>query len=91
MSEEETTQGSEIPQFLDLVSLYLAGDQNAVKVLDTAVIAAVDLNIARNKTEWDDEETEYLDVRQELDEAIDDLDESIKALGLTSTRFATLA
>ena len=88
MSEDRTTT-PELPQFLDLVSLYLAGDQNAVKVLDTALTAALDLSTARNKSEWDSEEADYLDVRQELDEAIDDLAEPFQALGLASTRFAS--
>ena len=88
MSENKTTP-SESPQYLNLVNLYLAGDSAAVLALDTAVTAALDLATAREKSEWEDEEMSYLDVRQEIDEDIDSLFQPFTTLGLVSSRFAT--
>lgn len=62
----------------ELISKYQAGDQNVALLLEVAVRNAIDLALIRERESEDD----YFQLRQELDEEIDDLLPSIKALGL---------
>lgn len=70
--------------YKELAEKYLAGDENAIKVIDIAVSCAVDLNYIRTP-KTDENPWDYLDVRQNIDEAIDDLGSAILALGLEIT------
>jgi hypothetical protein len=67
--------------YQDLVEKYLAGDENAIKVINIAVSCAVDLQYIRSP-KTDENPWDYFDVRQNIDEAIDDLEKEIQALGL---------
>lgn len=67
--------------YQELAEKYLAGDENAIKVINIAVSSAVDLHFIRSP-KTDENPWDYLDVRQNIDEAIDDLGNEIQALGL---------
>ena len=62
-----------------LISKYQAGDQNVALLLEVGVRNAIDLALIRER---ENEDEDYFQLRQELDEEIDDLLPSIKALGL---------
>jgi hypothetical protein len=67
--------------YRELAEKYLAGDENAIKVINIAVSSAVDLQFIRTP-KTDENPWDYLDVRQNIDEAIDDLGTAIEVLGL---------
>ena len=71
--------------YQELAEKYLAGDENAIKVINIAVSCAVDLQYIRSP-KTDENPWDYLDVRQNIDEAIDDLGTAIEALGLEITQ-----
>lgn len=71
--------------YQELAEKYLAGDQNAITMINIAISCAVDLHYIR-EPKTDENPWDYLDVRQNIDEAIDDLGEAIKALGLEVTQ-----
>ena len=67
--------------YQELAEKYLAGDENAIKLINIAVSCAVDLQYIRSP-KTDENPWDYFDVRQNIDEAIDDLGNDIQALGL---------
>lgn len=67
--------------YQELAEKYLAGDENAIKVINIAVSCAVDLQYIRSP-KTDENPWDYFDVRQNIDEAIDDLGNEIQVLGL---------
>jgi hypothetical protein len=67
--------------YQELAEKYLAGDENAIKVINIAVSCAVDLQYIRSP-KTDENPWDYFDVRQNIDEAIDDLGKEIEVLGL---------
>jgi hypothetical protein len=67
--------------YQELAEKYLAGDENAIKVINIAVSCAVDLQYIRSP-KTDENPWDYFDVRQNIDEAIDDLGKEIEILGL---------
>jgi hypothetical protein len=67
--------------YQELAEKYLAGDENAIKVINIAVSCAVDLQYIRSP-KTDENPWDYFDVRQNIDEAIDDLGKEIQVLGL---------
>jgi hypothetical protein len=67
--------------YQELAEKYLAGDENAIKVINIAVSCAVDLQYIRSP-KTDENPWDYFDVRQNIDEAIDDLGREIEVLGL---------
>jgi translation initiation factor 2B subunit (eIF-2B alpha/beta/delta family) len=71
--------------YQELAEKYLAGDENAIKVINIAVSCAVDLQYIRSP-KTDENPWDYSDVRQNIDEAIDDLGKEIQALGLEITQ-----
>jgi hypothetical protein len=71
--------------YQELAEKYLAGDENAIKVINIAVSCAVDLQYIRSP-KTDENPWDYFDVRQNIDEAIDDLGKEIQALGLEITQ-----
>lgn len=67
--------------YQELAEKYLTGDENAIKVINIAVSCAVDLQYIRSP-KTDENPWDYFDVRQNIDEAIDDLGKEIEILGL---------
>jgi hypothetical protein len=67
--------------YQELAEKYLAGDEHAIKVINIAVSCAVDLQYIRSP-KTDENPWDYFDVRQNIDEAIDDLGKEIQLLGL---------
>jgi hypothetical protein len=67
--------------YQELAEKYLAGDENAIKVINIAVSCAVDLQYIRSP-KTDENPWDYFDVRRIIDEAIDDLGKEIEILGL---------
>jgi hypothetical protein len=64
----------------EIAEKYLQGDPDAMVLLDVAIGVAVDLNYLRQNQDHDD----YISIRVELDEEIDELSPQIAELGLVS-------
>ena len=65
--------------YQELAEKYLAGDENAIMVINIAVSCAVDLQYIRSP-KTDENPWDYFDVRQNIDEAIDDLGQRLRLL-----------
>ena len=71
-----------------LCRAYLDGDANAIKVIDTCIAHGVDLAYLREwaaDIDWEVMKADYLEIRQELDEDIDTLNNTFPILGISPT------